>query len=84
MIRSRLLGAFLFLMGITVSAAPVAATGKVTNATSAKHAPIIAAQVGSRSGVQNAASEELPLLGLGTALILGAVIMRRLASVRMK
>jgi len=85
MTRSRLLHAFLLVLVIPVIfAIPLAAAGKATVAASAQHAPVVAAQVGSASGAQKAASEGLPLLGLGTALILGASLMRRLAPVRTK
>jgi len=83
MTRFRLLGAFILVLAI-VLAIPFAAAGKATVAASAQHAPVVAAQVGSGSGAQKAASEGLPLLGLGTALILGASLMRRLGPVRTK
>jgi hypothetical protein len=83
MTRLRLLRALLLVLVIPVFAIPHAAA-KAAVAASAQHAPVVAAQVGSGSGVQKAASEGLPLLGLGAALILGASLMRRLAPVRTK
>ena len=84
MMRLRLLGAFLIALIIPVLAIPLTAAGKGTVATSAQHTPVVAAQVGSASGAQTAASEGLPLLGLGIALIVGASLMRRLAPARSK
>jgi len=87
MMRLRLgFGALLALLITSVFAIPLAVAGRaaVTGTASAQRAPVVAAQVGSGSGVQRAASEGLPLLGLGTALILGATLMRRLAPVRPK
>ena len=82
--RLRLLGAFLIALVIPVLAIPLTAAGKGTVAAYAQRGPVVAAQVGSASGARKAASEGLPLLGLGVALILGASLMRRLAPARSK
>jgi hypothetical protein len=84
MTRSRLLGAFLLVLLIPALVFPLAAAGKASVAASAQHAPVLAAHMGSASGVPSDASEGLPLLGLGAALILGASLMRRLALTRTK
>jgi len=83
MTRSRKLDVFLLVVVISLSAIPLAVAGNAMVA-SRQHTPVVAAQVGSASGAQRAASEGLPLLGLGTALIVGASLMRRLALTRMK
>lgn len=82
MMRFRLLSVPSLLVAIFVLASPCIAVARIANQLPAKQAPIVASHVGSASGVQNAASEGLPLLGLGTALILGASLMRRMVSAR--
>ncbi len=80
MMRFRLLSVSSVLLATFVFASPCIAVARVGNRLPTKQAPIVASHVGSASGVHNAPSEELPLLGLGAALILGASLMRRMVS----